>query len=369
MRRWIGIASHLGLVLFGIVIALGLAELGLRLRPSLEGTGGGLHGLHEPRPDRPWLYGLRPGARADLMISGAVTSYAINADGFRDRLYPRPKPPGTFRILVLGDSVAFGYGVEEAASFPKVLEERLARLAPATQRIEVLNFGVGGYNPYTEEMQFQTIGVSYEPDLVLLQFCINDLNDPTVHFDGQTLLHLGALPDAAFPNPALRRPQPGAPAAAVALCRRSRLCALLDTAWLAHNRTEPDAEAAIAAYAPDFGNPGPQWDWLGARYGAIARQAEALHAPLLVLAFPYRNQVEGRDSGRVEERLVNLGQAGKWTTLNLLPAFQHAAQSGARLFLDVWHPTAAGHRAAAESILRELQCRKLLPFAAEISCE
>ena len=75
--------------------------------------------------------------------------YRINSDGFRDRRYARPKPTSVFRVLVLGDSITFGYGVEQAESYPKLLESELAEVARSVP-VEVLNLGVGGYNPYNE---------------------------------------------------------------------------------------------------------------------------------------------------------------------------------------------------------------------------
>ena len=86
---------------------------------------GDLRGLHVARPDRPWLYGLRPGADLRLREPREVR-YRINADGFRDRIRSRPKPDGVFRILALGDSVTFGYGVEEDETYPMRLEASFA---------------------------------------------------------------------------------------------------------------------------------------------------------------------------------------------------------------------------------------------------
>ena len=104
--------------------------------------------------------------------------------------------------------VAFGYGVEMQQTFPKRMEAQLearrstARTAGATH-IEVLNLGVSGYNPYTEAALLADVGPSYQPDLVLVQFCINDLNDPTLHFNVQARLHMGTIPDAAYPEPSI----------------------------------------------------------------------------------------------------------------------------------------------------------------------
>ena len=120
-------AGHIALVLISLALTLALVEGALRIQQSVT-RATDKRGLHEPRPDRPWLYGLRPGAEGTLESSGDVV-YRINADGFRDFAYSRPKPEGTFRVIVLGDSVAFGYGVELERSFPKVMENELAQLA------------------------------------------------------------------------------------------------------------------------------------------------------------------------------------------------------------------------------------------------
>src|SRR3569832_2929654 len=45
-----------------------------------------------------------------------------NALGFRERRLPGPKPAGTSRIVVVGDSFTQGYGVSEEEAFPRQLE-------------------------------------------------------------------------------------------------------------------------------------------------------------------------------------------------------------------------------------------------------
>ena len=90
--------SRLLLGAASLAVALAAAEGVLRaVAPS---GGRALRALHEPQPDRPWLYRLRPGAEARLGVSDGV-HYRINADGFRDRVYVRPKPDDVFRIAVV----------------------------------------------------------------------------------------------------------------------------------------------------------------------------------------------------------------------------------------------------------------------------
>jgi lysophospholipase L1-like esterase len=352
------VAGRLALLLLGLAVGLAAAELVLRQLP--RGSARDLRALHELRPDRPWLFGLRPGAEVDG--PGGV-HYAVNADGFRDRRYARPKPPGTFRIVVLGHSIAFGWGVAQEATYPKQLEARFLAFAPAA-RVEVPNLGVSGYNPYTEAALFADVGAGYGPDLVLVEFCINDLNDPTLHFDAQTTLRLGAIPDAAFPDPSRRHPLPPPPSLAERACHWSRLCTLLAD----HATPLPDAALLRDALAAHDDPSTRELAWLRARYGEIAAAAGALGARFAIAVFPYAAQVDGRAPARVQERLAGLGREAGWTTIDLLPAFRAAARGGAPLFSDPWHPTAEGHRVAADAILVQLRCRGLVPLPPDGDC-
>ena len=173
---------RLGLSLASVVAVLALAELGLRLRHALAPVPG-LKTLHELTPGEPQLFGLAPGARSVLGDEGYA--YEVNEYGMRDRVYPRERTSGRARVAAVGDSVTFGIGVRAEDTWPSRLE---AELADGT---EVLNFGVGGYNAYNELGLLESRVLDWRPDLVLVQFCINDLNDPTLHFDSQTRLALG----------------------------------------------------------------------------------------------------------------------------------------------------------------------------------
>ena len=127
------LGARIALAAFGVAVGLAAVELGLRLLAPSEVRE--RSELHELRPDRAWLYGMRAGVTGRFDEPGGIR-YRVNADGFRDRLYDRPKPEGVWRIVVLGDSLAFGAAVAEQDTFPKVLETRLAKLVPEA-RVEV----------------------------------------------------------------------------------------------------------------------------------------------------------------------------------------------------------------------------------------
>ncbi len=350
--------ERLALVLFGSILALLVAEGVLRLLPERHPRGA-LRQLHELRTDRAWLYGLRPGARAALEASGDLV-YEINEDGFRGPRYPLEKPPGVFRVVVLGDSLAFGFGVNESDTFVRQLETRLAARGPT----QVLNFGVGGYNPYNEAALFADLGVRYRPDLVLVQFCINDLNDPTLHFDAHTRLHLGTIPAEAYPDPSVRRTHVSLVTRLLRPCRSLALCARLDDAWLAAHGPPVDAAAFRASTFPRDLSDRQVRRWIADRYGEIARQAARIDAQFAVVVFPFRAQITKGVPARFQAQLAALGEAQRWQVINLLPAFRAAVANGVEpLFLDLWHLTHDGHRVAADAIVAKLDRRRLLPMA------
>ena len=98
--------------------------------------------------------------------------YRLNSKGLRDFEYGYEKPPGVFRILGLGDSFTFGQEVPREKTFLKKLEKRLNESGGI--KYEVINMGMRGHNTVQELELFQKEGIKYHPDLVLLNFVIND---------------------------------------------------------------------------------------------------------------------------------------------------------------------------------------------------
>ena len=72
----------------------------------------------------------------------------------------------------LGDSTTAGWGVPLAGTAPKILEGESN--AAGHGRFEVLNAGVGNYGTVQEVEHYLTIDRSFHPDLVILEYFIND---------------------------------------------------------------------------------------------------------------------------------------------------------------------------------------------------
>src|SRR5919198_190297 len=119
---------------------------------------------------------------------GGGPSYRSNSLGFRDREVP-PKSPDRYRVAVIGDSFAWGQGVEERERFSNLLEEFLG------PRYEVFNFGRPGNN-MPEHLDVLAQVLTIAPDFVLLQLYIND-------FETRSMVR--PQPHALLPAPLERR--------------------------------------------------------------------------------------------------------------------------------------------------------------------
>ena len=173
------------LLLSGASVAAGLVmvlclELGARwaLRGEADGAGasGGIYDGHVYSERLGWE--PRPGAR--FLIDGAQTS--INSFGYRGAQLPREPQPGHIRVVLLGDSVAFGYGVADDQTFGHLLD-------PQRRRFEAVNLAVPGYGVDQSLLRYELSGTQWHPHVVLLNLCVdNDLADimlPVFLYDGQ----------------------------------------------------------------------------------------------------------------------------------------------------------------------------------------
>jgi lysophospholipase L1-like esterase len=127
--------------------------------------------LKHPVPNPQLSFAHVPNGHAFLM----GTDVKINSQGLRDYEYPFEKAPGTYRIMLLGDSTTFGWGVRQEDTAAKFLERQLnAHLPPGYNKVEVINAGVGNYDTVQEVTYYETRGRAFHPDLVVLVFFIND---------------------------------------------------------------------------------------------------------------------------------------------------------------------------------------------------
>lgn len=115
---------------------------------------------------------LRPGARGWQRSEGEAL-VEINSQGMRDRERSLAKPPGTYRVALLGDSFTEATQVDLEKTFGGLLE---GRACADKGRLEALNFGVSGYGTAQELAVYRQQAGRFAPDVVMLVFYAgNDL--------------------------------------------------------------------------------------------------------------------------------------------------------------------------------------------------
>lgn len=111
--------------------------------------------------------------------TGEKWYFTTNSQGWRDVEHSFEKPEGTIRILFLGDSNTWGYVplddlYTRQAEF--LLKER------GFKNIEVISIGVGGWGTDQLSEALEKEGIKYKPDIVIYQFCDNDIIDNLAPF-------------------------------------------------------------------------------------------------------------------------------------------------------------------------------------------
>ncbi len=372
-RRW----APLALLIASVVVALALAEGLVRLaagvgwvdlQPTLaevalpaeiaeQVEGGGLQAAQGPlyvgdaklhhRMAANWS-GVFP-QEISRKVGRSEVSIRTNSLGLRSPELIQPKPVDLFRIVVLGDSVTFGWGVRGEDTYVSHLAGLLAALHPG-QRYEVVNAGVSGYGTWQEALWLQEQAAALQPDLIIVQVHLNDAADNLWGTYGQVV---------------------GQPST---LAQKSALVRLVQRVLLAQR----GGGTGSGSCANDWSEAGRRvcWQTTLALLDDIQGTAKAYNAPTVLMPMPMRWQVEPGvtdprawvDAVRYQGELAQYAQRRGWLFVDPLPAFQSAAQAapssttpGQSLFLDVGHPSEAGHRILAQELYRQLNQAGLLP--------
>ena len=168
--RTYGIAPRIGVVV--AVLALTVVAVELLVRWVLPQP------LQHIQLDDELYFVNRPGARFVYRRAG---EYAIpiryNPWGFRGPIPGRDAPPGTVRVLLLGDSQTEGLQVRLEETYGSVLQQELERLVPG-RRFEVVNLAVSAYGTHQELLTLKRYADRVRPDWIVLGFYPdNDLAD------------------------------------------------------------------------------------------------------------------------------------------------------------------------------------------------
>jgi hypothetical protein len=379
------------LALASTVLMLLVLEAAVRV--LRRGEGGGKEAgeiLHYTEYDPILGWSKTPGARVVYRRREYTVEVAINSHGLRDPERGYDGPPGTVRILALGDSFVEGYTVPLAQTATQVLESSLTGAGCAA---EVINGGTAGYSNDQELLFYETEGHRYTPRIVVLFFHYNDVvyNDRQDYFGapkpvfqmGEGPLCIHRLPvrrptTGAAPVSPMEPPPPGrsellewlrerlwfgAPAAYDFLARRGL--------WLPMPKMETRLELRVyERRTVDVIE--DAWAKTAAILAALQGEARSHGARLLIVHVPSRLEIDDRtwrlsrrlygwseagwDRGQVARRLEDIGAQAGIPVLDLTEPLRRASKGwgGEPYFTYDGHWTFRGHRVAASEVQRFL---------------
>jgi lysophospholipase L1-like esterase len=275
----------------------------------------------------------------------------INSNGFRGPEIAKEKPPGDYRILVLGDSITWGDALPDELVYVRRMEAALRELLPG-RALTVINGGIGDVGTTEEVDILEERGLQVLPDLVVLEWYLNDSRPPW-GFSGE----LGG-----------RGWLRGHSILAEKLYTYLRLDSWLlkdkgerRFRWARDAQTLPwaDDHAAFLRLASEANYDwGAAWDpasWrvIEDRFDRLQALAARHDFQVAVVAFPVRFQVEAHfvdDSP--QERVGALSRARGFWYHNLLPGLREHRDED--LFYDQCHPRPGGNELIGREIARFL---------------
>jgi len=167
--------SRILLLLGTIVFIVGVGEVAARVRAMTRGAPAA---FSNPYPGLPVLEGVVDIAKPNVRGVYQGVLHRTNSEGVRGPEYSEWPAPGTFRILIAGDSVTMGWAVDEELAYPRVLEGLLEESDPLGRRYEVINLGVAGVNARFAASRIARFVELYHPHLVIYGFTLNDIEGP-----------------------------------------------------------------------------------------------------------------------------------------------------------------------------------------------
>ncbi len=272
---------------------------------------------------------------------------SINSLGMRDQEYATARPPGKNRIVVLGDSFGWGWGVDHDEIFAEIIDSKY----PYT---EFVNCSISGYGTDQQYLFLRQTCIDLDPDLVLLLFTPNDVNNnnssrqynynkPFFRLTDDEL----TLQNCPVPKPGLGRRVETMINERTYSLRQIYYGLCLFGRWL-RDPTRKGAEKD--AHEPDF-------DLTDALLVAIRDLSRQRHAELIVIGAPTGDPGSAETLAHLEEYLPSAGIL----YASIEGVFAQAEKD--TRFIHDYHWNVHGHRLAASEVERILLERGLLPAA------
>lgn len=311
-------------------------------------------------------YHYIPGLTARIPHEAGGYIIRTNEAGFRCKheVTPRP-PPGTFRVLLFGDSYTAGDGVSNQFRYGDLLEERFPRL-------QVLNFGLQGSATDQQYLVFKEFAEHLEYDLLMICPFVENIrrtasrHRPMMSRDGREGYRSKPYFDLVDGELILRNvPVPKGMIDAAKMTKED----LADVDRGPHFALRSFAETylrpmkslirAFVRYQPlPAYNSLDDPDWLLMKAILSKWASESGDRPVVVCPIPMYHHIEGTSSPRqYQRRFKELEDLPQVTVFDPLPAFQslpRADRRRTRFEYDI-HFTEYGHQVLADALVPELE--------------
>lgn len=281
-----------------------------------------------PSDMRQWVRYDRPGW--EYFDEHDCVPLTTNSLGFHDLEFPVHKPAGEFRVLASGDSFTYGLGVPLELCWVQLLE---ATLRTTMGQAEVINAGWSNTSPADNLEWFQSDGLRFEPDLVIVALCLNDMGPV------QMLGYAQAKPE---------RPWLGGVSAILNHIQR-------EIEQRALMRNPPD-QALLVEKDPSA------WEATKAAILAMREATEAHGAQFVLVVLPMMSLLDERYPYlRLHEWVATFAKDNDVRSFDLLEVFRGMDERDLWVHPTDQHPNHVGHRLIADSVhaflVREGLCR------------
>ncbi|MDO8634603.1 MAG: SGNH/GDSL hydrolase family protein [archaeon] len=310
----------------------------------------------------------KPNFSGELVQPEWKMSVKTNSIGLRGGEISQ-KTPGKTRILLLGDSFTFGYGVAEGETFGKTTEKKLG------EHFEVINAGAISYSPMLEYLQLKKIFGKINPDIVVLNFDMSDVQDD-YEYEKEAVSNDGTL---FFPQPS-----PSAGFSLVSFAKNLKTITFLKTSILDPLVLALPVKGLIETDLPTIGkiesdryaitrenaNLGEHWQRTFKYIKKIADYSAEKNVKFILHAYPYGHQVNEKawDYGRYFwglkrgtiysnepfEKLEKFSSENQITFISSFEAIKHASAEKKLYFDYDGHFNPEGHKVLGDFLAKKI---------------
>ncbi|GEM_PF-3444175 len=303
------------------------------------------------------------------------TKVSINSVGIRDDPI-QPKENYDVRILMLGDSFTWGYGVEQNETFSEVVQQQLNHEGV---KADVLNAGVTSYSPTLQYLYLREKGIKLKPDVVVLNFDMSDVQDDYLREQEAIFDETGEL--VSVPNPEKK-------SFLLDLRKEIKITALINSIFIGIDRILPPPTKIEKPFLYDIAydrygitrfsevtNESVHWQRTFSYILKMKELCEKERCKLVLAVYPYAHQIspieweEGRHnsglltgviySDRAEKKLQAFAEEQNISFISMFEGFRESSVTPLYFSYD-GHFNPSGHALAGKVLSEELIKRKIV---------